>query len=177
MLPSKEYKHAGVMFIVFIIFLGAYFAYHEFSAKEPTVDYGMGKEGSYVIYLDFEKIDALKVYNDVEVLSFYNAEDRFVLDADIEGNWDGDEILDFIKLASKVPVDKKVERNVKDLSEFGLENPLRWLEFWIKDEAPVVLEVGDGTPRGDAYYVKIKGEDTLYITPSSYIERLFVSEM
>jgi hypothetical protein len=175
MLPSKEYKNAGVMFVVFIIFLGAYLGYHQFLLKEPTVDFAVGEENIYVVSLDLEELKGLKVHENMEVLSFYRTEDGFEVEEEREMVWDQDRILDKLTHALKVPVDKEFAREGKDLSAFGLENPFRWVEYRLQNETGFVLEVGDETPSGGGYYVKLRGEDVLYITSAGYVERLFES--
>lgn len=61
---------------------------------------------------------------------------------------------------------RKVEEKAKDLAKYGLDKPTSTLR-WGDEKTPFMFEVGEKNPTGDAYYVHVKQDDTVY-TVASY---------
>ncbi len=74
--------------------------------------------------------------------------------------------------ANTLKAQKLIEENPSDLAVYGLDNPVV-ITFKMKDNTQYILQVGNKTPTGGAYYAKKEGESTVY-TIGDYEAKKFV---
>ena len=62
-----------------------------------------------------------------------------------------------------------------ELAAFGLSEPRITVNLWLKDGSQKRLFIGDKTPVGTAYYVRVEGQEGVYLAyvlPIKELERL-----
>ncbi|MBW2092172.1 MAG: DUF4340 domain-containing protein, partial [Deltaproteobacteria bacterium] len=63
-----------------------------------------------------------------------------------------------------------VAQKMGNPSDFGLDRPQLIINLGIRDKDDLEIHVGDSTPNGDAFYVRVKGSDQLYMVDQTWME-------
>ena len=66
--------------------------------------------------------------------------------------------------------DLSEDEEALDLATYGLEAPRRHIYLTLKSGARIDVEVGDDTPTGEGYYVKVANTQPLYIVTKEWID-------
>lgn len=60
---------------------------------------------------------------------------------------------------------RKVEEKTTDLAKYGLKDPAATVR-WGDEKTPYMLKIGEKSPTGDAYFVHVAKDDTVYTVSS-----------
>jgi hypothetical protein len=156
----KLYRNIVILVVVLVALIGAYFIVKPLVGTEEEVSARIE-----VINMDSEKV--------VE-MTIENSDGKFVFNKN-EGQWamlsGGDFVIDTYRVESiasnvcDLYAYKMVDENPEDLGLFGLDKPVL-ISAKTSDGETVEVEVGNLTATKQAYYMKKKGENTVYTIPT-----------
>lgn len=162
-------KKIQLLVLVFLCLLcvGAYlFVKNMEFAQEETLS------AQQVTVTDFDSGDvtALSVTGDHN-MNFVKEEDKWVNADDREMTLDQNQISSLVNNIAGMATESVVEEP-EDLSEYGLDNPVRTIKAEMKDGSSVIIYVGNQNDLTGDYYIRLEGEDRLYGI-SSYVVTAF----
>lgn len=77
-----------------------------------------------------------------------------------------------VETASRIPAERLIADAPEDLSQFGLDSPAAVATVVTADGTSRTVEVGNRAPSGYSYYMKRRGENTVYLVDTLYAHRL-----
>ncbi len=177
-----NFKFKGALFLTLIFVLLLIFVLVFERNREVKID----EAGQEV----FTVWDVKK--DNVKQITFNNNGEKLVLDKQGDGSWKGkkqpkdekqkteefkvdstklDLVLDEI---IKIEATEKIEKS--NLKDYGLENPKLSVAFVLKDDKKKELFIGDKNPDGSQLYVKVDGEDYVFLAPTALKAKIQTKE-
>jgi len=169
----RLYRNAIILVVVLGLLVGAYVFINN---RDENTD--SSKSADIIKILDFDK-------DKVTEMTLENKDGKFVFarkdkdwvatsPADLKIN---SSAVDSIAInASSLVAEKLIEDNASDLAQYGLAQPSATVTFKLEDGSVKVIEVGDATPTGGAYYLKEKDNNKVYTIGSYTGEKLLSSK-
>ncbi|HHV96032.1 MAG TPA: DUF4340 domain-containing protein [Clostridiaceae bacterium] len=165
----KLYKNAIILVVVVALLAGVYGVVSYIKSKEQT------ERKTYDKLIDLSSLDMqeLTIERENEKLVFVRDENdnEWKLKYPENIKYNPSKLSSAAINFSSVFADKLIEENATDLSIYGLDKPVT-VTAKMKDGRVESLEIGNLTPTGGAYYVKKKGENTVYITDTFTIDKV-----
>jgi len=165
----KLYKNAIILVVVVAVLVGAYAVVSYIKSQETT------ERKTYDKIIDLSSLDMkeLIIEREDEKLVFVKDENdnEWKLQHPENIKYNPSKLSSAAINFSSVFADKLIEENATDLSKYGLDKPVI-VTAKMKDGREEGLEIGNLTPTGGAYYVKKKGENTVYITDTYTIDKV-----
>ncbi|HPD00608.1 MAG TPA: DUF4340 domain-containing protein [Acetivibrio sp.] len=155
----KLYRNIVILVVVLVALIGAYLIVKPLVGTEEEVSTRIE-----VVEMDSEKVVEVTIENSDGKFVFKKNEDQWVM---ISG---GDFVIDTYRIDSIVSnvcdlyAYKIVEENPEDLGLYGLDKPVL-VSVKTSEGETVEIEVGNLTATKQAYYMKKKGENTVYTIP------------
>ncbi|NLP13568.1 MAG: DUF4340 domain-containing protein [Clostridium sp.] len=152
----KLYRNIVILVVVLVALIGAYFIVKPLVDTEEEVDLRIE-----VIKMDNEKVVEMTIENSDGKFVFKKNEDQWAM---VSG---GNFVIDTYRLDSiasnvcDLYAYKIVDENPKDLGMFGLDKPVL-ISVKTSEGETAEVEVGNLTATKQAYYIKKKGENTVY---------------
>jgi hypothetical protein len=170
---SKEYKNAGIMFLVFGLFLGSYFLYFNRISKDLPKDAVNPLEEMRVLSYNQDEVKLVEIQDFTQRRTFETKEEGILLKEEPDLNWDSQKRDDFMANLLTIRATKNLGADIAKWEEFGLKDPLRWIRYDFKDGTQTILEVGNLAPANRGYYLKSSKDSTLYMVPVENVDMLF----
>jgi len=63
-----------------------------------------------------------------------------------------------------------IAQQMNNPDDFGLVNPQLIINLGIRGKKGLEIHIGDATPNGDAFYVRVKGSDQLYLVDQTWMQ-------
>jgi hypothetical protein len=167
----KLYRNAIILVVVVALLVGAYFLFSNMKKEEgDTTD----TASSTIKLIDFSTTDVtdvtLKNQEGTFVITHKDTDWVLVSPTDLKAD---SSVLSSIAInASSVSASKLVEENAQDLSKYGLDKSPVVVTVKKKDGTEKSLEIGDLTPIKSGYYVKLTGENKVYVLDEYSAESL-----
>lgn len=156
-----------VLVILCLLCVGAYVLVKNMDfAQEETLS------AQQVTVTDFASGDvtALSVTGD-HILNFVKEEEKWVNADDREMTLDQNQISSLVNNIAGLATESVVEEP-ENLSEYGLDNPVRTIKAEMKNGSSVIIYVGNQNDLTGDYYIRLEGDDRLYGI-SSYVVTAF----
>mgnify|MGYP000853322246 FL=1 len=159
----KFYRNAIILVVVVALLAGAYFLVRTKKANEQSD--AAKKYDKLTDYVSTD-IESVTLKNDDGTFVIVKKDDEWALSAPTDLRYDSSQLSSIVINSAAIVADKVVEENAEDLSIYGLDDPATAI-IKAKDGTSVTLEIGDQTPTGGGYYVKLAGKNKVY-TISKY---------
>ena len=161
----KLYRNAIILIVIVALLVGVYFAIDRLKPKGDLP----GNTSDDIIRLTeytTDQIESVKLENPDGTFVIVKEDTEWVLSAPTDLKYDSSILSSIVINAASIVADKLIEENAQDLGKYGLDNVIT-VTINAKDNKDTVLEIGDKTPTGSGYYVKLSGKSDVY-TISSY---------
>ena len=153
-----------LLLVVLALIGGSVLITRELNTKEPR------KQEPWLFKIDTDEIIAISVTHlDASMAYALDGRQWLIKDGNdtpvFNDKWAGTTLL-----LSGPRVRRAVLDEIEDLALYGLESPQTQILIETRSGFPVELEMGDPTPDGDNWYVKLKGDGRLFLLPSIWGE-------
>jgi len=169
----KLYRNAIILLVVAALLIGAYFVVKNVKAGQADED----EESKYEDLTDYtsDEIESLTLENDEGTFVIERKDDDWILSTPTDFKYDSSSLSTIVVNAASVVADKVVEEDAQDLSIYGLDDPAV-ARLKTKDGTVISIEIGDKTPTGGGYYVKLEGSSKVYVIGSLTGEKLLAGK-
>jgi len=159
----KFYRNAIILLVVVALLVGAYFLAKNLKAEDKVTE----EDSKYVHITDYttDEIESITLENEDGTFVIVPKDDGWALTAPTDFKYDASSLDSIVLNAASIIADKVVEEDAGDLSIYGLNNPAV-ARVKGKDGVVTSIEIGDKTPTGGGYYVKLEGSNTVYVISS-----------
>lgn len=169
----KLYRNAIILIVIVALLVGVYFAVDRLKPKDSLTDYNSDDVIRLTDYTT-DDIESVKLDNPDGTFVIVKEETSWVLSTPKDLKYDSSILSSIVINSSSIIADKLIEENAQDLAKYGLDNVIT-VTIKDKDNKETVLEVGDKTPTGSGYYVKLGGKNDVYTISSYTGDRLVTS--
>lgn len=166
----KLYRNAIILVIIVALLGGAYFLISRKKAAEGDTDVTSPDTIKLTDYTS-DQIEKLTLQNPEGTFVFTKKDKEWVLSTPTDIKADSSVLSSIVINASSVLADKLVEENAQDMSIYGLDKPIL-VTIRTTEGAEKTLEIGNITPTKSGYYVRVSGENKVYVVGSYTAGRL-----
>ncbi len=144
---------------------------------DPDSDSGEESEILMLVDSDGESISSLSVSNESGKYDIVHNEekDEWLIESIAQAPLNQSVFTSIIEQASNLTAKAVVEENPDDLAKYGLENPGVSFTSNFDSGRKVTIEIGNEAPSESSTYVKISGNDTVYICQTSKLKNFYNS--
>ena len=170
----KLYRNAIILVIIFALLFGVYAVVKNIKKDDDPTDKNAYEK---IIDLDTTEMQELTIEKTGEKLIFVKNENdnEWKLQYPEGIQYDPSKLSSAAINFSSVFIEKVIEENASDLSQYGLDKPII-VTAKMKDGKVETLEIGSPTPTKGAYYVKKKDDNKVYTTDTYTIDKVIVSK-
>ncbi len=161
----KRKRLIKVLATILIVALLGGLAAVSIKIKTPETSKSQEESSIELLSLEVDNVKEFTVKNNAETIEFVSGEGAYswFIDGVDPGLTNSNEIYDLVGKGCKFFATEKIE-DAKQDSAYGLQKPFLTLEITEKEK--YVLLVGDLTANEDSRYVKLKGDEAVYVVPS-----------
>ncbi|MDF2988139.1 MAG: hypothetical protein K0R50_3649 [Eubacterium sp.] len=168
----KLFRNAIILVVVLGLLVGAYF----FLSNRKTGDTGTAEETTAaetikVMSVDQEKISFIEFNNENGTFKLNKKDKAWTIEPEMEFPVDNSLADSSATDFAEIIADKVVEENATDLSKYGLDKPAS-AKVGLTDGTTKEVEIGSSNPTNEGIYVKLKGENKVYLIGSYYENKL-----
>lgn len=116
-----------------------------------------------------EEITAFSYELDGETLSFYKEDDNWVYEGDTSIDIDEDQIESILSYITTLTAESSFQAELM-MAEYGFENPANTIVLETKEQE-IILYLGDRNSMVSGYYLKLEGDDTIYLITTGITSR------
>ena len=161
--------------IALLVIIGVYFLVVNWDVENDTTKTDTVYENTnYLIDVDDGNISYIEFNNGTENYKIFNG-DKLTIKGYSSNIIDESKLSSAIYSASKIASSRTVIENAKNLSEYGLENPLCYVKVVMNDSSVTMLQIGNPTNIDGEYYVKLENLNDVYTISSYTAEKLLAS--
>ncbi len=170
MAMKKRTRNLLIALIVVIVLAGALAALLLLVPKAPEENTSSGTE-SYTLYQQSTAA--------VDHVDIVNTLGSFTVRAAGNNTWSVDGLEAFsmredfmesvVKTAAAPTASEKVGDNITDMAQYGLDNPSSQVTVHFTDGSTQSFEIGGQVPGENKYYVRLAGENTVYVISNTYM--------
>ncbi len=166
----KLYRNAIILVVIVALLVGAYLVIRNIKQEDlpPTV---VTPEYDRLTDNTLENIESVTLHNADGTFVIVKGGEDWALATPTDLRYDPSVLSGIIINAATIVADKVVEEDAADLSIYGLNNPAKAVVKAV-DGVETVIEIGNLTPTKGGYYVKLAGNNKVYIISSFIGERL-----
>ncbi len=161
----KVFRNTFVLLIILAGLLGYYY-YTQKTAKPPETNAVLSLKKSEITSLDIRQ-------GQQDLISLARTGGKWKIVKPIEYDVDSINLNDLLNAASSVKADRKLSDS--DLSKYGLDNPSYTVSIGLGDDRSVKLLIGNSSPVGNAYFVKVSNKPYVYRVESTALEKFMLS--
>jgi len=161
----KVFRNTFVLLIILAGLLGYYY-YTQKTAKPPETNAVLSLKKSEITSLDIRQ-------GQQDLISLARTGGKWKIVKPIEYDVDSINLNDLLNAASSVKADRKLSDS--DLSKYGLDNPSYTVSIGLGDDRSVKLLIGNSSPVGNAYFVKVSDKPYVYRVESTALEKFMLS--
>lgn len=126
-----------------------------------------------VLTFDYTKINSIDYIEGDNTLSLEKKDDKWI-SKNVDYQLNQDTITDALSTFSTLLATKVITEKSDDISQYGLNNPLKKISFVLNDNSKKELLIGDKLLDESSYYVKLGTEDKIYAVSSENISKIFL---
>lgn len=168
----KLYRNAIILIIILALLFGVYLFVTKTKSKDSSQD---RRNFEKIIDLDTMEMEEITIENEDEKLIFVKKDKEWELKHPEGIKYDSSKLNSVAINFSSVFVEKVIEENASDLTQYGLDKPVI-VSAKMKDGAVETLEIGNLTPTGGAYYVKKKDSNDVFTTDTYTINKVKIKK-
>jgi hypothetical protein len=160
----KLYRNAIILLVIVALLVGAYFLVKN---RKSDDDDSITQSKTYDKLTDYtiDQVESVTLENDEGRFVIVKKDDDWALETPTDLKYDPSALSSIVINASSIVTDKMIEENAADLSIYGLDDPAV-ARIKGKDGVTVSIEIGNKTPTGGGYYVKLEGTNKVYVIGS-----------
>ncbi len=160
-------KYLVILCLLLFVFGGAYAGMRGYNGRQEEKENSETEASKiYVVREKAEEITAFSYQNGGDTLQFVKEGSTWVMKQDDSLTLNQTLVGDITDEIASLTADQTVE-NAGELSEYGFDKPGNIITFTTA-EGTKTLTIGMENPVTGQYYVKIDGEDTLYLVSGSF---------
>ena len=162
----KLYRNAIILVVIVALLVGAYFVISR--NKAADADQNASSTSTDTLKLvDYttDKLEAVTLQHPDGMFVLTQQGTTWELTSPTDFKADPSILSSVAINAASVTADKLVEENAQDLTKYGLDKPVV-VKLKLKDKTEKSYEIGDKTPTKGGYYVKVTGENKVYVVGS-----------
>jgi hypothetical protein len=157
-----------VLLIVLLgVLIGAYFYLSKNPTDKTDKDKSAESETIEILKLDESKMTKIILNNEKGSFSFIKKDNNWVYEEKQDLKLDQNMLNRLVQNFTSLTAEKSVEKEAKDLDKYGLKNSKNTVTSFLKDGSSYTLELGDKTPEGSSYYLKLKNKNDIYTVSES----------
>ena len=158
---EKQKKQVLILAVLLLVLVVAYFAIHIYNGKQEEKE--SAKEEAEKIYVTNDAVEDITAFSyvlDGETLSFTKSGDEWTYDGDTSCNLDESVIETMLGKIASITADECLS------DSYGLDAPSGQVTL-TTDEQTVTLFIGNRNAITGSYYLKIDGDDKVYLVSST----------
>lgn len=116
--------------------------------------------------IEKENIDSITIHNDINEFGFFQGDDGSFYMTDHYGTPYNSDNFSYLVVACRYPaVYERMTTDMSRLADYGLdeESSPSWYEIKEQTGRSYKVYIGDLAPTGNRYYVRVEGQDAIYI--------------
>ncbi len=170
----KLYRNAIILVVIVALLVGAYFVISKNKAADSTSEPSSSTTSIKLTDLTTDKVESVTLQNPDGTFVITQKGTDWVLTTPADIKADSSVLSSIAINAASVTADKLVEENAQDMSKYGLDKPVI-VKLKLTDGTVKSLEIGAVTPTKGGYYVRLTGENKVYVVGSYTIETLLTN--
>lgn len=157
--------------ILLVVLLGGLIGAYFYLSKNPQDKSDENKlsenETIEILKLDEKKMTKIVLNNEKGSLSLVKKDDKWVYEEKQDLKLDENMVNTIVQNFTALTAEKSVENEASDLDKYGLKNTKNTAAVSLNDGSNYTLELGNQTPGGSSYYLKLKDKNEVYIVSQS----------
>lgn len=110
-----------------------------------------------------DQMQQITLNNHGQTVTLKQSNKKWVVDTKDNFQWDHSSIQAVVNSFTSFSAQREVEKNPKNLKEFGLDPPKATAVATLTNGKKIQLDIGTQTPTGSGFYVRKAGEKPLYV--------------
>ena len=170
----KLYRNAIILVVIVALLVGAYFVVSKNKAADVDPDASTPTDTIKVVDYTTDKLASVTVQNPDGTFVLTQQGTAWVLTSPTDIKADPSVLSSIAINASSIIADKLVEENAQDLTKYGLDKSVV-VKLELKDKTEKSFEIGEKTPTKGGYYVKVTGENKVYVVSSYTCDQIIIN--
>lgn len=162
-------KQFVILLMLLVLIIAAIFGIKAYQTHQEKATAKKQKEETvYVDSFDPDKVTAFSYQNNGKTLKFVKEDEKWQLEGKSSVALDSDSVQSILDNLSKMTAENTIS-DVKDTSEYGLDQPVQTVAIVFADGSTKTLVFGMENQITGGYYVQADKKTDLYLVDSSYI--------
>lgn len=162
---KKQKKQLLILLIVLIVLIGGYFGLTIYNDNQ-AVEVEQTKT-EYIINVPADDMVRLWYSYEGKEYAFVNDDGTWKYEDNTVVSLDQNVLKTMRSYAARVNIKQKIE-DVTDLSEYGLDEPQKYISFETEDQTYTIY-VGLQNEYSLDYYIRLEGDDTVYVVQKTLV--------
>jgi hypothetical protein len=143
---------------------------------KPTKKPASNSGAVYIIYRNSEDVKQVTIDNENGSFTILQQNGEFIC-PELEGiTLNNEKIELLIQNSSEIRAEESIKGAFLNLADYGLEEPVCYVEIVYTDERSLNIEIGNVNEDGTKIHFKIEGENTVYIAEIENFELFFADK-
>lgn len=147
--------------------IGAYFYLSKNPQNKTEEDKVAETKTIEILKLDENKISKITLNNEKGSISFVKRDDKWVYEEKPDLKLDENMVNSVVQNFTALNAEKSVEKEPSDLEKYGLKDTKNTATATLQDGSTYTLELGNQTPSGSSFYLKVKDKNEVYTVSES----------
>lgn len=170
LMNKMKIRNLFILFIVLLISVIGYVALKNYnnSTEKETEE----PETEKIISVDASAINELTYTNNGETLEFVKNNGEWKYAQDLNFRLDASYIDSIINTVSSLEVVRRLEDNLDNISEYGLDSPVYTVNVKCEDGTDITIYIGDNNSISGNYYCYLKDSSIVYMIETTLVNSL-----
>jgi hypothetical protein len=167
-MSKRKKKNAVTLILLLFALAGLIGFYLWYENREPVSEESTESENIQLSTLQTENISSLHyIYEDTD-LTFVKEGEIWVSEKDKKRPINQDRIRSMISVIDEISATRIITEKAENLADFGLADPVSYLQATLTDGSKVTLQIGNEVAAGNGYYALVNEDGKVYLLASSY---------
>lgn len=163
---KKQKIQMFVIVVILLLCVVAYFVATQYTKKQEQRDKDSETQGQVNLTIaDPDEVDAFSYIADDTTYSYTKSGDTWTCENDTSLKMDADSIASLLDNLKKVTAAEAIA-DYDSISDYGLDQPQNTITVTCGDET-TTIDIGDYNEMLQEYYVKVSGDDKIYLVDST----------
>lgn len=163
---KKQKIQMLVIVVILLLCVVAYFVATQYTKKQEQRDKDSETQGQVNLTIaDPDEVDAFSYIADDTTYSYTKSGDTWTCENDTSLKMDADSIASLLDNLKKVTAAEAIA-DYDSISDYGLDQPQNTITVTCGDET-TTIDIGDYNEMLQEYYVKVSGDDKIYLVDST----------
>jgi hypothetical protein len=167
-MSKRKNKNAATLILLLFALAGLIVFYVWYTKREPLPEKETKEEAIALTKIDTETVRSLHyVYDDTD-LTLIKEDGIWVSDEDKERPINQDRVKSILGVIDEISAKRMITVAVDNLEDYGLADPISYLQVNLADGSKVTLAIGNEVTTGDGYYALVNEDGKVYLLETSY---------